>query len=430
MSTARRTPLDISVFTTIKSSCAGKQSSPGVCTKGGANVKRGFRISLLAAVYLVLLSAGLAMAQESTSADSKPSTDPGVQKMGKDPGGTLGGTGLRTIAVESEAVAIYTQNVEIPAGALTINPNKVIVRSKATSLSTGKMQIDAGTINVGAGKKGSWAPKEGTIRGWTAILLQIGLAWWENHAGKIHTLVLVATLVWVARYTYYTRKLAETAEEQRAEAKRYREEAQKQTSQAQEQTMQAKTQTEILRRSNNLDTIHRILDRLASDESREARGFVNNKFKDRLDIMLKNRKGQYFATAEEFNKWLEHQFGPKDVEFIERALNDFDRIAVPLFLGYESLWPIAKTYREVLKKTSEVLLMFVRYQKTLRGAEGKLYKMHYLYLLNELKISLPEDLQPPENPKHEFCKPLKAWSDERAEYVNPMQEHDHLFGLG
>jgi hypothetical protein len=80
--------------------------------------------------------------------------------------------------------------------------------------------------------------------------------------------------------------------------------------------------------------------------------------------------------------------GVNAVEAVEWVMLDFDLVALPLYLGIESAREVAEAYRIVFEATAREILPFVAIQKKLRGTSDPKYKMHYLYLLSELKIPL------------------------------------------
>jgi len=179
---------------------------------------------------------------------------------------------------------------------------------------------------------------------------------------------------------------------------------------------------------NAFNAITRVHERLSSPESYEARVYLNTDFIHHLNQFLTKHTLKDFSDAADFNEKLRNDANlktHKPLEKVERVLLDFDIIDVPLYMGVEITWEVAKAYRVVILKTSKALLPFMEIQRRLRGQEDPSYKMHYLYLLDKLMIPLPKSLPPPRDPNPGLYRADPTWRKE--EYSNPLAQHAYIF---
>lgn len=201
---------------------------------------------------------------------------------------------------------------------------------------------------------------------------------------KIQISILVITAVIVFWYTIETHKL-------RKEAVR---------------------QTERLHQANAFTTLTTIHERLTNRVSYEIRGYLHTCFaRDLVKVTLKvlgdnyvtNEAGTNIVDVDkvkslqkdedklhEFNKELKAckttVRNVNALEAVEWTLLDFDVIALPIWMGIKPAKEVARAYKPVLERTAKEIIPFVAIHQQLRG--NPKYKMHYLYLLRELNISL------------------------------------------
>lgn len=158
-----------------------------------------------------------------------------------------------------------------------------------------------------------------------------------------------------------------------------------------------------------LTTIH---ERLTNRVSYEIRGYLLTNFANDLAKVTGNVLGTQYVTNKagadrvdvdmvkslQKDKNMLHKFNQElracqtpvpnvnALEAVEWTLLDFDVIALPVWMGIEPAKEVAGAYKPVLERTAEEIIPFVAIHQQLRGDPK--YKMHYLYLLRELNISL------------------------------------------
>ncbi len=171
-------------------------------------------------------------------------------------------------------------------------------------------------------------------------------------------------------------------------------------------------QTESLRQANAFTTLTAIHERLTNRVSYEIRrylltNFANDLAKVTINVLgakyVTNKAGKYRVDVEKVkslqkdNSML-HKFNEElgacqtpnpnvtALDAVEWTLLDFDVIALPFWMGIEPAKEVAGAYKPILERTGEEIIPFVAIHQQLRGDPK--YKMHYLYLLRELNISL------------------------------------------
>ena len=72
------------------------------------------------------------------------------------------------------------------------------------------------------------------------------------------------------------------------------------------------------------------------------------------------------------------------MDAVDRALNDFDLLAIPVSLAVEHAKALAVAYRDPIESTAIEILPYVAIQRQLRGTPS--YRAHYISLLQEPNI--------------------------------------------
>ena len=171
-------------------------------------------------------------------------------------------------------------------------------------------------------------------------------------------------------------------------------------------------QTEKLHQANAFTTLTAIHERLTNRVSYEIRGYLLTNFANDLAKVTTSVLGAQCVTNKagadrvdvdkvkslQKDKNMLHKFTKElracqtlvpnvnALEVVEWTLLDFDVIALPIWMGIEPAKEVARAYKPVLERTAEEIIPFVAIHQQLRGDPK--YKMHYLYLLRELHISL------------------------------------------
>ena len=164
------------------------------------------------------------------------------------------------------------------------------------------------------------------------------------------------------------------------------------------------------RQANIFSTLAAVHETLAADDRIALRGYIHTDFRSHLNSAVRDVLGDQYMVDQgeervDVSKVLagltcdhakHHQItrslsaqttgllmlGAMDA--VDRALNDFDLLAIPVSLAVEHAKALAVAYRDPIESTAIEILPYVAIQRQLRGTPS--YRAHYISLLQELNI--------------------------------------------